>query len=81
MNDLIKQYDEVREISTGQGDDYKTRCLLDFAYLKKNYRLIVADLSEQKALDADLKAIQQIILLEKQIMQLGFIKFLSNQKK
>ena len=36
MNDLIKQYDEVREISTGQGDDYKTRCLLDFAYLKKN---------------------------------------------
>ena len=30
--------------------------------LKKKYRLIVADLSKQKALDADSRAIQQIIL-------------------
>ena len=22
MNDLIKQYDEVRKVSTGEGDDY-----------------------------------------------------------
>ena len=29
--------------------------------LKKNYRLIAIDLSKQKALDADPKAIQQII--------------------
>ena len=29
INDLIKQYDEVRKISTGQGDDYTTGCLLD----------------------------------------------------
>ena len=29
INDLIKQYDEVRKVSTGQGDDYTTRCLLD----------------------------------------------------
>ena len=36
INDLIKQYDEVRKISTGQGDDYTTICLLDFAYFKKN---------------------------------------------
>ena len=28
---------------------------------KKNYRLIAADLSKQKALDADSRAIQQII--------------------
>ena len=34
-NDLIKQYDELRKISTGQGDDYTTGCLLDFAYFKK----------------------------------------------
>ena len=53
INDLIKQYDEVRKVSTGQGDDYTTGCLLDFAYFKKNYRLIAADLSQQKALDAD----------------------------
>ena len=30
INDLIKQYDEIRKISTGQGDDYTTGCLLDF---------------------------------------------------
>ena len=34
-NGLIKQYDELRKVSTGQGDDHKTGCLLDFAYLKK----------------------------------------------
>ena len=35
INDLIKQYDEVRKISTEQGDDYTTGCLLDFAYFWK----------------------------------------------
>ena len=29
INDLIKQYDEVRKVSTGQGDNYTTICLLD----------------------------------------------------
>ena len=53
INDSIKQYNEVRKISTGQGDDYTTECLLDFVYFEKNYRLIVVD--------ADPKAIQQII--------------------
>ena len=61
INDSIKQYDEVRKISTGKGDDYITDCLLDFAYFEKNYRIIAADLSKQKALDADSRAIQQII--------------------
>ena len=32
INDLIKQYDEVRKVSTGQGDDNTTDCLLDYAY-------------------------------------------------
>ena len=62
---MIKQYDDIRKISTGQGDDYTTGCLLDFAYFEKNYRLIAADLSKQKALDADPKAIQQIIFTDK----------------
>ena len=53
INDLIKQHDEVRKVSTGQGDDYTTGCLLDHAYFKDNYRLIAVDLSNQKALDAD----------------------------
>ena len=65
INDSIKQYDEIRKISTGQGDDYTTGCLLNFAYFKKSYRLIAADLSKQKALDADLRAIQQIIFTGK----------------
>ena len=65
INDLIKQYNEIRKISAGQGDDYTTGCLLDFAYLKKNCRLIAADLSKQKALDANPTAIQQIIFTGK----------------
>ena len=65
INDSIKQYDEIRKISTGQGDDYTTGCLLDFAYFEKNYRLIAVDLSKQKDLDADSRAIQQIIFTGK----------------
>ena len=60
INDLIKQYNEVRNVSTGQGDDYTTGCLLDVAYFEKKCRLIVVDLSKQKALDVDSRAIQQI---------------------
>ena len=58
----MKQYDEIRKISTGQGT---AGCLLDFAYFEKNYRLIAVDLSKQKALDAESRAIQQIILTGK----------------
>ena len=61
VDDSIKQYDEVRKVSTGQGDDYATGCLLNYAHFKENYRLIVVDLSKQKALDADSRAIQQIV--------------------
>ena len=35
INDSIKQYDEVRKVTAGLGDDYTTGCLLDFAYFKK----------------------------------------------
>ena len=65
INDSIKQYDKARKISTGQGDDYMTGCLFDFANFEKNYRLIAADLSKQKALDAESRAIQQIIFTGK----------------
>ena len=65
INDSIKQYDEIRKILTGQGDDYTTGCLLDFSYFEKNYRLIAVDLSKQKALDADSRVIQQIIFTGK----------------
>ena len=65
INDSIKQYDEIRKVSTGQGDDYTTGSLLDFAYFKINCRLIAADLSKQKALDADSRVIQQIVFTGK----------------
>ena len=32
INDLIKQYDEVRKVSTVEDDDYTTGCLLEYAY-------------------------------------------------
>ena len=51
-----------------QGDDYTTGCLLDFSYFEKNYRLIAADLSKQKALDTDSRAIQQIIFTSNEEM-------------
>ena len=38
---------------------------MDFAYFEKNYRLIVPDLSKQKALDADSRTIQQTIFTGK----------------
>ena len=38
-NDLIKQYDKLRKVSTGQGDDYTTVCVLDLAYFKKKLQI------------------------------------------
>ena len=48
MNDIIKQYDEVKKVSTGYGNDYTTGCLLGYEYFKDNYRLITVDLSKKK---------------------------------
>ena len=39
INDLIKQYDEIRKISTGQCDDYTTGCLLNFDYFEKKVQI------------------------------------------
>ena len=57
---LIKQYDGIRKISAGQGDDYTTGCLLDYQYFKDYYNLIAVDIIKQKELDADSRAIQRI---------------------
>ena len=56
----IKWYKEIRKLTTGQGEDYTNGSLLDYNYIKNHYRLIAVDLSRQKGLDADPKAIQQI---------------------
>ena len=53
-------YDNIRKIAAGYGDDYTTGCLLDYPYFIEAYKMIAVDLSKQKALDFDPKAIQQI---------------------
>ena len=53
-------YDNIRKITTSQGDDYTTGCLLDYPYFANTYKMIAVDLSKQQALDADPRAIQQI---------------------
>ena len=44
---------------TGKGEDYTTGSLLDYDYFKEHYKLVAVDLSKQKELDADPRAIQQ----------------------
>ena len=60
INDIIKQYDEIRKTATGQENYYTAGCLLDYQYFKDHYNLIAIDLSKPKELDADSRAIQQI---------------------
>ena len=55
-------YDQIIKTATGQGDDYTTGSLLQYQYFKDHYNLIAVDLSKQKELDADSRAIQQIEL-------------------
>ena len=81
INGSIKQYDEIRKISTGQGDDYATGCLLDFAYFEKNYTLFAADLGKQKALDANSRAVQQIIFTGKTDNQIRVYYILEQSKE
>ena len=56
----IKRYEEIRKLTTKEGIDYTTGCLLDRDYIENHYTLIPVDLSRQKELDTDPKAIQQI---------------------
>ena len=42
----IKTYENIWKITTGQGDDYTTDCLLDHNYFRKHYKLVSIDLSE-----------------------------------
>ena len=60
INDPIRKYDEIRKITIGKGDNYATGCLLSYDYFKDNYQLIAVDLSKQRELDADPRAIQQL---------------------
>ena len=61
QSDLII-YEKIKKISTGEGDDYTTGCLLDYNYFKNYFKMVAIDLCKQEALDADPNAIQQIRL-------------------
>ena len=64
FNQLVKNnlitYCNIKKITAGHRDDQITGCLLDYNYFNNYYKIISVDLSEQQALDADPKAIQQI---------------------
>ena len=60
VSDQVRKYNEVRKVTTGKGDDYIVGSLLKYQYFKDHYQLIAVDLSKQKELDADPRAIQQI---------------------
>ena len=36
----LRTYDNIQKIATGQGDDYKTGCLLDYPYFQNYYKMI-----------------------------------------
>ena len=56
----IDKYRELKKVMIGKGEHYTTGSLLDYDYFKKYYKLVAVDLSKQKELDADPRAIQQI---------------------
>ena len=56
----IEKYRELKKVMIGKGEDYTTGSLLDYNYFKKHYKLVAVDLSKQKELNADPRAIQQI---------------------
>ena len=43
----------LEKIATGQGDDYRTGCLLDYCCFKDTYKMTTVDLSKQQALSAN----------------------------
>ena len=57
IKNYLKTYDSL---GNGQGDYYKTVCLLDYPLFKEYCKLIAIDLRKHQKLDADPKAIQQI---------------------
>ena len=56
----IEKYRELKKVMIGKRENYTTGSLLDYYYFNKHYKLVAVDLSKQKELDADPRAIQQI---------------------
>ena len=60
----LRIYDNIRKVTTSQGDVYTTACLLNYFYFE-NYKVIEIDLCQQQELDTDPEAIQQINFIGK----------------
>ena len=48
----IKTYN-IQKTKTGQGDGYRTACLLDYNHFKNHYKVIAIDLGKHQELDAE----------------------------
>ena len=55
----MRTNDNIQKTPTGQGDEFA-----GLQFFNKYYKMIAIDLSKQKALNADAKAIKELILLE-----------------
>ena len=47
VKNILRTYDNIPKISSGQGGGYTTGSLLDYSYFKEYYKMIVIDLSKQ----------------------------------
>ena len=65
INDSIKQYNEVRKVSTGQGDDYTTGCLLLMLISDADPRAIQLTAFQGVVVRADNTKIRLCTILEK----------------
>ena len=64
----MKTYENIRKVFIGQGDNFTTGCVLDYLYLKENYKMIALYIYiyiyiyiyKQQAFYLNPKVIQQI---------------------
>ena len=59
----MRTYDNIRKITTGQGDDYSTGFLLDYNYFNNYYKIIAMDLNTK-----------HLMLIQKQYRKLILLK-------
>ena len=53
----IEKYRKLIKVMIGKGEDYTAGSLMDFNYFDKHYKLVAVDLSKQKELDTNPRAI------------------------
>ena len=41
VRNSLRTYDSIQKIATGQGDHYRTGCLLDYNFLRIYYKMMV----------------------------------------